>query len=183
MPQGVANSAIGGAAGSEAQYVVDGLNTADFRRGFQGARLRTGSSDSSATVDVVGASFTGNETVSFAPVHHARALRYRNGASDAGPLVLGAVKADRPDVPVARVTAMIAARLKSLTRPGLLRQLPSTLNLILEVDGSGAVTRVLFDRELGHAGAEVETLVRTWRFEAWSVTGHTVLRVPLTVRR
>ncbi len=173
MPQGVPNTAIGGATGTENSFVLNGLNTATHRQVYQGGSSNL--SSSGATVDVIGASSSHTETVVFAHPHTAR--------SAFGHLVLVGVKSDRPDIPVARVSAMLEARLRNLTRPGLLRQLPSTFNLILEVDGSGAVTRVSFDHDLGKAGTELELLLRGWRFEAWPVAGASVLRVGLLVRR
>jgi hypothetical protein len=96
---------------------------------------------------------------------------------------VGTVKADRTDVPLARATAIIESHLRSIGRPGQVSQLPEHFHVNLQVDGSGAVTRVFFDQDLGKAGTQLEILMRTWRFEAWTVPGLTMLRVPLQVRR
>ncbi|MDE3246517.1 MAG: hypothetical protein KGN80_10545, partial [Acidobacteriota bacterium] len=65
---------------------------------------------------------------------------------------------------------------------GLLKDLPQTFNLQLRVDASGAVTSVGFDRACGRAGRLLEARLLAWRFETWTLSGSTVLHVPIHVK-
>lgn len=195
MPQGVSNAAIGGTPPASS-YALDGesLPNLPVQRSAQATAFAPGIASAtvsvngarSATVEVCAAATTTDVVESLPPFPRTTGKPGTGSAphgSSGAHLTLGVVKADRPDVPLARVTGLIDARLRALAIPSLLRRLPSSLTLLLQVDGSGAVTRVWFDRDLGRAGYELETLIRGWRFEAWTTPGTTVLRVPVQVRK
>jgi Ca-activated chloride channel family protein len=168
MPQGVPDSAMGSVSNlapgaAQATVVVTG----------------TPSSRADTTVAVCASTAAFERLDTQASVKRAA----RQPRKQAPLLVLGTLKADRPDVPLTRVTGLIEARLRILGRTSLPRRLPARLTLIIEVDASGGVTKVVFEQDPGPAGRELEAVVRGWRFGAWPTPGSTVLRVPLEVRK
>lgn len=96
---------------------------------------------------------------------------------------LGKLSADREGVPLLRTAALVEQKMMELAKAGLLKDLPATFNLQLRVDASGAVTSVNFDRACGRAGQRLEARLLAWRFETWTMSGATVLNVPVHVNR
>lgn len=102
-------------------------------------------------------------------------------SSQESPLRLGALVADRPALPVGRVSQQLDQKLRSLARAGLLKDMPAAFQLTLFVDASGAVISVAFDRPCGKAAKLVEVQLLGWRFETWTAPGTTKLTQPVQV--
>jgi Ca-activated chloride channel family protein len=96
---------------------------------------------------------------------------------------IGKLSADREGVPLLRTAALVEQKMKDIAKAGLFKDLPETFNLQLRVDASGAVTAVIFDRACGGPGKLLEARLLAWRFETWTMSGTTVLHVPVHVNR
>jgi hypothetical protein len=102
-------------------------------------------------------------------------------SSEEAPYHLGALVADRPTVPLGRVSQQLDLKLRSLARAGLFKDMPTTFQLNLSVDASGAVISVGFDRPCGKAAKLVEVQLLGWRFDTWTAPGTTKLSQPVQV--
>ena len=91
------------------------------------------------------------------------------------PTRIQALTCDRPGLKLAAVRSELEARLLDPALQGLL---PAGITVRLEVDGSGQVLTVSFDRAFPQSAQAVAALTR-WKLRAWSFRTPSVLRLGL----
>ncbi len=97
-------------------------------------------------------------------------------------LQLGSLRADRRDLPLARIRTQLGQRLRTLTRSGSLKGLPAVLTLRLQIDASGAITTVSGPSPSIPGFQTLAAQLKGWRFEAWATPGITELEITVEVK-
>jgi hypothetical protein len=110
---------------------------------------------------------------------HAEARLARDSSPQEASPIKGGVQSDRGDVPLARATLLLDYKLRAIAKTGILRDLPCPLPMAMQIDASGAIRSVTFDRPCGRAGRRLEVQLLGWRLETWTVPGTTTLRLTL----
>lgn len=95
--------------------------------------------------------------------------------------VIGTLRASRDEVPRIRTTAMLDQRLRELARKGALRGMPERFELELTVDASGAIRHAAAQPAAGEAAQPFLGQLLGWRFSLWTVSGETLLSVPVAM--
>ncbi len=183
MPQGVSNAAI---RGSMASGSTLNLAPGVVGSGYSGATTPTISGSATVTVTTAvccAASDLGGDVALAALPRRSKMKIAPQQPLESRSLHLGQLQADRPDVPLMRVNSLLELKLNELQKAGLLHRMPAHFILRLQIDASGSVTSVVFDRECGKAGKLLQSQMLGWRLEAWAVPGTTTLTLPIRVSK
>ncbi|MBL0210273.1 MAG: VWA domain-containing protein [Holophagaceae bacterium] len=185
MPQGVPNSAVGSLAAmpvSRSSASMAALSPGVVKGASATVTVTAAAAHYEVSAICCAAMDFAEEEIIQPPAPRKSEKRAQR-ATEPPSFQIGKLSADREGVPLLRTAALVEQKMMELAKAGLLKDLPATFNLQLRVDASGAVTSVNFDRACGRAGQRLEARLLAWRFETWTVSGATVLNVPVHVNR